>query len=794
MKIYNWDDIKLHGDCIEYMQRELRMVPIGRTTGNEVCFNCPWRANSDSGAFKVQKNQWYDHVDKEGGSIIDLVARARFDGDIFQAQEHLGEYLGLQPKQIAKKGRKLVKVYDYRDLEGNIVHQTCRWDPKDFNQRRPNPDDPEQWIWSLDGITPILYNLKAITASSWVIIVEGEKDADNLIALNFPATTCAMGAEKWHPTYNTVLAGKNIVLIPDNDDPGRAHAALVASNLKSVAKQIKVINLPDLPPKGDVSNWILAGGTREALMEIIKGTSPIDQASIAAPENKEAKYSVAKKANEKPFSNFTTEEIGTAGGDTREIKTPIQINDLVDEVHRRFWDFPRRVGSTLFDHDRRTGAIRHITTDEGLFAWIQEKSKHLKRWGKSEGCVTKEELFNSIYHNSQYYDMISGVPNWPKRTDVYYTHGDLPAPTPDGQYFNKFSSFFSPATIEDSIIMLAYFATPLYYRPRVGRPIFIIDAKTGQGTGKTKLAECLATLYGGDDPISSSPFVVSQKEIEAPDPFARKIRELLTSTGRLKRIAMIDNVVGYFSGANLCSLATMGEISGMAQYGKSSESRPNDLTFIVTVNSATLSRDMIDRSMFINLERPEVRMPNWEREVTEFIKAHRLQIIADIIGILEAGPKFEVHPFTRFESWEREVLAPICGTADAFETVMKQTCHQRDMSDGEKADAQTIEEFLAEKIADLGINPETDPLWIRSEVLTSWVKEVKKDVCEKTAQHIVRNMAKGNMFDRLSAPFDIYPHHGKERRRGLFWNRQISEIPKYIIRRGPNQGVVYDAA
>jgi len=789
--MFPFADIKAAGDCIAYCITELRMHPT-KQNGNEARFNCPWRPDSDSGSFAVTKTGWYDHVEKEGGDIIGLVARARFGGDIFQAQEHLGEYYGMKPTISAKKAKKFVCAYDYVALDGTLMHQTVRFDPKEFVQRRPDPDPDHdgQWIWNLEDIEPVLYRLPEWHNSSWVCVVEGEKDADNLSALGIPATTNAMGAKNWRPSYSEALAGKHIALIPDNDDPGRAHAALVASHLRNHAGQIKIVTLPDLPPKGDVSDWIAAGGTKAQLIELIKSAQPIDQAAITEPVSAEAQHSVAKRANKHQFTNYTVEEVRDAAGEKREEKTAIQINDLVADVHRRFWDFPRRVGTTMFDHDRKTGGIRYIGDAPSLFAWIQEKSGHPKRWGKFEQCVSQDELFSSLYCNATYYDMISGVPNWPKRSDVYYTHGELPQPTPDAQYFNGFTKFFNPATVQDAITMLAYFATPLYYRQRVGRPIFVVDAKNGQGTGKTKLAECLAMLYGGDDPITSSPFVVSQKEIESPQDFNRKIRELLTSTGRLKRICLIDNVVGYFSGAQLCSLSTMGEISGMAQYGHTSESRPNDLTFVVTVNSATLSRDMIDRSMFINLERPEHRMENWERKVGDFIRAHRLQIIADMIGLLEAGPKFDVSPFTRFESWEREVLATICGTMESFSEVAKQTMHRREMADGDVEDAHILEEYFYSQIKAFGIDPEETPIWLGGRVISRWAKDIKKDITERAASHVVRNMARGKMFTRLSEPFEEFQGNGI-RCKGMYWNFHISEKPKYVINVGSNQTVEY---
>lgn len=770
MRIFAWDEIKSAADCIEYMTRELRM-PVQGHSGEFTMFNCPFRADSDSKAFAVTRSGWFDHVEKTHGSIIDLVARAQFGGDIWRAQEHLGDYYGLEARQKSKTARKFVCAYDYTDLDGKLIHQTVRWQPKDFTQRRPDPDKPGEWIWNLKGIDPVLYRWPFWAMSPWVCIVEGEKDCDNLAALGVPCTTNAQGAEKWQDSYSVALTGKYVAILPDNDDVGRAHAQLVARAVAKCAAQVKIVNLTNLPPKGDVSDWIDAGGTRDVLLSIIKDTPGVDAETLKDPAELQVspELSVAKKANETPFKNY--EWVG-------ENKQPIHINALIDDCHRRFWDFPRRVGSTMFDHDRKSGLIRYIENTQTLFAWIQEKSGHKVNWAKIEGAVRQEEFYSSLYYNARRYEAISGVPAWPPRDDVYYTHGSLPAPTPDARYFNEFAAHFSPATREDFRLIKAFIASPLYFRYKIARPIWVIDSIHGQGAGKTKLVEMIATLYGGDDPESSSPFWVDAKQIQNEMLADRTNKRLLSQTGRKKRIVLIDNVNGYFAPSSLCSDTTSGELSGMAPYGHGEESRPNDLTYVITVNSASLSRDLIDRSMFIHLSKPEVRQPSWEANLVAYIRAHRLQIIADIIGILERGPQFDVRPFTRFDSWEREVLAPICGTFELHSDIFKATADRRDQSDGEQEDAQLLEDTFSDKLQELGINPDLDCAFITSQVLKVWAGSGIKGLGGHTgrgAVHVIRNMVKGGMMQRLSASIDQYPHTGSHRRRGLTWNCDLRD-------------------
>jgi putative DNA primase/helicase len=170
-------------------------------------------------------------------------------------------------------GRRIVATYDYRDESGGLLYQGVRFEPKDFKQRRP--DGKDGWIWSLTGVRHVPYRLLELLAAdpaAWVLIVEGEKDADRLAALGFTATTNAAGAGKWKPEYTESLRGRRVVIIPDNDEAGEKHANVVARALHGVATEVRVLRLPDLPSKGDASDWIDTGGTHDALAQLIDET------------------------------------------------------------------------------------------------------------------------------------------------------------------------------------------------------------------------------------------------------------------------------------------------------------------------------------------------------------------------------------------------------------------------------------------------------------------------------------------------------------------------------------------
>ncbi|HQH74277.1 MAG TPA: DNA primase, partial [bacterium] len=127
----------------------------------------------------------------------------------------------------------------------------------------------------MNGIRRVLYHLDEIVQSDPslpVYIVEGEKDADRLRSLGLMATCNPNGAGQWRDEYNAPISGHPVVIIPDHDVPGRRHAEQVAGSLHGHAASVKILHLPGLPDKGDVSDWLDAGGTKDELERLVEQT------------------------------------------------------------------------------------------------------------------------------------------------------------------------------------------------------------------------------------------------------------------------------------------------------------------------------------------------------------------------------------------------------------------------------------------------------------------------------------------------------------------------------------------
>jgi hypothetical protein len=165
-----------------------------------------------------------------------------------------------------------VARYEYQNPDGSFVLKNGRRS-KTFKQRRPDPASPGNSIPNVEGVRIIPYRLpgliEAIGNDHTILIVEGEAKVDLLWSWNVPATCNAMGAGKWRSEHSEFLRGADVVVLPDNDEPGCAHADAVAASLQEIAKSVRILELPGLEPKQDIVDWAKQGGTVEQLHDLI---------------------------------------------------------------------------------------------------------------------------------------------------------------------------------------------------------------------------------------------------------------------------------------------------------------------------------------------------------------------------------------------------------------------------------------------------------------------------------------------------------------------------------------------
>jgi hypothetical protein len=258
-----------------------------------------------------QKGIWFDHATNEGGdalawlqksqglsftdAVADLASIAGVplpngDGQARQPQQ--------QKKQKLSDKREITATYDYTDAQGELIYQVVRLEwiedgerCKTFRQRRPDPEEPNEWIWNLEGVKHGLYrvpDMREAGADEIVFLPEGEKDVETLIGLGLVATTNSGGAQNWRPDHAEALRGRDVVVLIDNDEPGRERGKAIVASLHGVAKRVRVLDFshrdiwPTAPRGSDVTDWVKAReGTPEDLAAIVETLPDAKPAAVA---------------------------------------------------------------------------------------------------------------------------------------------------------------------------------------------------------------------------------------------------------------------------------------------------------------------------------------------------------------------------------------------------------------------------------------------------------------------------------------------------------------------------------
>lgn len=174
-------------------------------------------------------------------------------------------------------------VYPYTDEQGTVLFEVLRVPQegggKRFLQRRPDDSAPHGYRWNLDGVVRTLYKLPEVLAAvrdgRTIHVAEGEKCVDALATVipEGEVSTCnSGGAGKWLPQYTESLAGANVIIYADADDPGRAHARRVRDELLAASCTVTIKEprpgvLPSGKAVGDVADHIEGGWSLDLLLE-----------------------------------------------------------------------------------------------------------------------------------------------------------------------------------------------------------------------------------------------------------------------------------------------------------------------------------------------------------------------------------------------------------------------------------------------------------------------------------------------------------------------------------------------
>lgn len=296
---------------------------------DELRTRCPIHNGNSDTSFSVNLTNglwkcWSDC--SSGGDVFNLEMQLR--GCTFpEAVKGVYEIIGrtpppfegsLKPRPLTKfkphlKPYRVTATYVYTDEAGEPLYRVVRKEypavgnekpKKEFSQQTPREGGWSGASGNMKDVRRVPYRLPQLLAAKeagdWIWFCEGEKATESLVKLGLTATTSAGGAvsgwKKYRHFLNPHFAGARLVILPDNDPAGRNHALMVADNLLSLAHEIKIVELPDLPEHGDVVDWLASGGTVKDLAKLANATPSLDAALFSAYQRQWSEGPKAKKS------------------------------------------------------------------------------------------------------------------------------------------------------------------------------------------------------------------------------------------------------------------------------------------------------------------------------------------------------------------------------------------------------------------------------------------------------------------------------------------------------------------
>ena len=327
--------------------------------------------------------------------------------------EEVARAVGLEPEDFmpapTNGARQPENLYPYRDENGTELFFVARFPGKEFRQFQK--DAQGQTIWNLTGIRRVLFGLPELlkTAPGELVgICEGEKDAIALSALGVMATTNPGGAGKWRQEYTDWLKQRlpdqKFVILPDNDDTGRKHALEVSESLKSAGLTCQIVNLPDVPPKGDVSDWISKGGTREEFLRLTEpAPHPLDLRVMDGRALEKAELPLPEALiPHLLYRGFST----LIAGDSKLGKSSLQLRAILAGACGGWWLDKERRSENRLPRSR----ILFVNFEDPLFVTRERAQKMMAPEGLPEDFLTMEPPYG--YTLRQVLDWIHG--SWQK--------------------------------------------------------------------------------------------------------------------------------------------------------------------------------------------------------------------------------------------------------------------------------------------------------------------------------------------------------------------------------------------
>lgn len=425
----------------------------------------------------------------------------------------------------------------------------------------------------------------------------------------------------------------------------------------------------------------------------------------------------AEKPADRRLTNYSI--VTPEDGGRPEIR-PLQFLEILDDLLHITGGWPAVVMGELFTHEGED--LKFFRKADDFFGWLWSQGLTV-HWANIDGSISQAQFFAGIKSLSQgktdvqIYRDVMKLPHEPRIEGVYYCEGKID-PQPTG-YFDELLSLFAPAAPEDHTLIRAMFLTAFWGGPPGKRPMFVVEGddsvEGGRGSGKTTLAQTLIKLTG-------EAAVSCQLDQKSTDELATR---LLSTEAKTARVILLDNIKdSRISSQKIEELLTAEMISGRKLY-EGDGRRPNYFTWIMTVNSPSLSKDLAQRSVSIKLKHPQYSS-GWEARRTELLTNYHREIVSQILWELSQPVDHqrgeELSSLFRWPDWISQVLLRAGGDPSAaIATILE----RRDGHDDDASAGAVYAEAIRERIAQAKSQhlSRVQPYLIRAKTIAMWLIE-----------------------------------------------------------------------
>jgi putative DNA primase/helicase len=256
-----------------------------RTNGNSARTgpSKPTKPTSTAGGWREVAR--YPYVDRDGNLLFEVVRYLKPDGT--------KTFIQVRPSGVEAAGTTDPERTGGVQTGGIVVgldagkylpdDKAARATGKPTWKRAADHADYDGAEYRFRDCPRVPYRLPELLKAETVYVPEGEKDVHTLEGWGLVASCNPGGSgnSALYAGWTEYFRDRHIVILPDNDEPGRKHAATIAAALLDTAASVRIVELPGLPAKGDVTDWREAGGTFERFHELTEAAAVLNAAALS---------------------------------------------------------------------------------------------------------------------------------------------------------------------------------------------------------------------------------------------------------------------------------------------------------------------------------------------------------------------------------------------------------------------------------------------------------------------------------------------------------------------------------